>query len=274
MTLFRKDNLLAWCIVLFDVTQRDSKQRVAMLQRLGIGALAYDWRDEHLPLFDEELRQLRDHEIELSAFWLAGSAPKDADAARADRHIRAVLDFVERNGLQIEVWKTCGGPHIEELADLEERLDTAVAEVSVLADLFADLGCTYGLYNHGGWGGLPQTMIDIAKRTEETGIVYNFHHGHEHLAQMPADFNAMVPHLLCVNLNGMAVDGEKILPLGDGDNDLALLNLVVDSDYSGPVGLLDHRPEMDAEESLRQNLDGLQRLLAERGDQTALATYI
>ena len=53
MTLFRKDNLLAWCIVPFDVTQRDSKQRVAMLQRLGIGALAYDWRDEHLPLFDE-----------------------------------------------------------------------------------------------------------------------------------------------------------------------------------------------------------------------------
>jgi len=91
---------------------------------------------------------------------------------------------------------------------------------------------------------------------------------------MPADFNAMVPYLLCVNLNGMAVDGEKILPLGDGDNDLALLNLVVDSDYSGPVGLLDHRPEMDAEESLRQNLDGLQRLLTERKDQTALATYI
>ena len=273
MTLFRKDNLLAWCVVPFDANQRDSQQRAAMLQRLGIGALAYDWRDEHMPLFDEELRQLRDHEIELSAFWLAGSAPKDADAARADRHIRAVLDFVERNGLQVEVWKTCGGPHIEERADREERLEAAVAEVSVLADLFADLGCTYGLYNHGGWGGLPQTMIDIAKRTEETGIVYNFHHGHEHLAQMPADFNAMVPHLLCVNLNGMAVDGEKILPLGDGENDLALLNMVVDSGYKGPVGLLDHRPEMDAEESLRQNLDGLKRLLAERGDQAALATY-
>ena len=116
-------------------------------------------------------------------------------------------------------------------------------------------------------------MIDIAKRTEETGIVYNFHHGHEHLAQMPADFNAMVPHLHCVNLNGMAVDGEKILPLGDGENDLALLNMVVDSGYKGPVGLLDHRPEMDAEESLRQNLDGLKCLLAERGDQAALATY-
>ena len=61
MTLFRKDNLLAWCIVPFDVTQRDSKHRATMLQRLGIGALAYDWRDEHMPLFDEELRQLRDH---------------------------------------------------------------------------------------------------------------------------------------------------------------------------------------------------------------------
>ena len=100
MTLFRKDNLLAWCVGPFDANQRDSQQRAAMLQRLSIGALAYDWRDEHMTLFDEELRQLRDHEIELSAFWLAGSAPKDADAARAGRHIRAVLDFVERNGLQ------------------------------------------------------------------------------------------------------------------------------------------------------------------------------
>ena len=56
---------------------------------------------------------------------------------------------------------------------------------------------------------------------QKTGIVYNFHHGHEHLA-MPDFFNAMVPHLLCVNLNGMAVDGEKILPLGDGENDLLI----------------------------------------------------
>ena len=33
MTLFRKDNLLAWCVGPFDANQRDSQQRAAMLQR-------------------------------------------------------------------------------------------------------------------------------------------------------------------------------------------------------------------------------------------------
>ncbi len=273
MTLFKRDNLLAWCIVPFDAARRSPQQRAAMLQRLGIRALAYDWRDEHVSSFDEELRQLCDHGIRLHAFWLAGGAPKDADAARADGSIRVALDFVERNDLQIEMWKTCGGRHLEEIADERQRLDAAVEEVTVLAELFGDMGCTYGLYNHGGWGGLPQTMVDIAERVGRAGIVYNFHHGHEHLGQMPADFNAMVPHLLCVNLNGMAAAGPKIVPLGQGDDDRALLDMVANSGYGGPIGLLDHRPEMDAEESLRQNLDGLQGLLAGRGDAAALATF-
>ncbi len=273
MTLFKRDNLLAWCIVPFDAMERNPQQRAEMLQRLGIGALAYDWRDEHIPQFDEELRQLREHGVALGAFWLSGGAPRDADAARADGHIRAVLDFVERNDLQIEVWKTSGGHHLDAISDPQQRLDAAVAEVGVLAELFADVGCTYGLYNHGGWGGMPQTMVAVAERVERAGIVYNFHHGHEHLARLPVDFEGMVPHLLCVNLNGMAAAGPKILPLGQGDDDGALLELVAQSGYGGPIGILDHRPDMDAEESLRQNLDGLQVLLAARGDAASLATY-
>ena len=130
MTLFKRDNLLAWCIVPFDAARRSPQQRAAMLQRLGIRALAYDWRDEHVSSFDEELRQLRDHGICLHAFWLAGGAPKDADAARADGSIRAALDFVERNDLQIEMWKTCGGRHLEEIAD-EQGEALQVAKLNV-----------------------------------------------------------------------------------------------------------------------------------------------
>ena len=49
--------------------------------------------------------------------------------------------------------------------------------------------------------------------------------------------------------------------------------MIEDSGYCGPLGILDHRMETDAEESLRQNLVGLQTLLEERGDEEALKTY-
>jgi len=74
----------------------------------------------------------------------------------------------------------------------------------------------------------------------------------------------MMPHLLALNVNGMVKDGEKlgkkILPLGSGDLDLKLLKIIAESGYKGPIGILGHTND-DAEERLRDNLDGLDWLL-------------
>jgi len=35
-----------------------------------------------------------------------------------------------------------------------------------------------------------------------------------------------------------------------------------DIGYKGPIGILDHRDELDAEQSLRENLEGLAKLIA------------
>ncbi len=52
----------------------------------------------------------------------------------------------------------------------------------------------------------------------------------------------MKPHLLALNLNGMRkTAARKILPLGQGDDDLALLKTISDSGYRGPIGILNHR---------------------------------
>ena len=83
----------------------------------------------------------------------------------------------------------------------------------------------------------------------------------------------MKAHLLCLNLNGMTKGGPKILPIGGGDDDLALLRAIRDSGYTGPIGILNHREEIDAQVGLKQNLDGLKRLLNELGDADALKTY-
>src|ERR687895_2803303 len=69
-SVFRRDNLVAWCIVPFDAKQRGPKQRAEMLARLGIKRVAYDWRDHHIPEWDEELAQYKAHEIELVGFWV------------------------------------------------------------------------------------------------------------------------------------------------------------------------------------------------------------
>jgi len=275
MSVFSKDNLLAWCIVPFDARERSPKERAEMLQRLGIRALAYDWRERDIETFDEELHQLRAHGIRLAALWLSGGNPKDEKSVWDDPMLRAVLKFIERNDLNIEVWKTFGSGDLDAIADLDARYDAGADQINVLAKVFNDLGCSYGIYNHGGWGGEPQTMVEIAKRvdSEGVGIVYNFHHGHEHMPLMPDAFTAMLPYLMCVNLNGVTPGGPKILPLSEGEEDLNILRMVQDSGYAGPIGILDHRPDTDAEFSLTQNLDGMQRLLRKLGDEGALATY-
>ena len=275
MSVFAKDNLLAWCIVPFDACKRGPKERAVMLQRLGIRALAYDWRDEHIESFDEELHQLRDHGIEMTAFWLSGGFPKDEQGVWEDPHLRAALEFVERNDLKIEMWKMLVGDDLQQIADVNARYDAAAAQVEVLAKVFNERGCTYGMYNHGSWGGEPATMVEVVKRVEvdNVGIVYNFFHGHDQLDLMPDAFTAMQPYLTSVNLNGMTPQGPKILPLGRGERDREILQMVADSGYSGPIGLIDHRPEIDAEISLRENLAGMQKILAEIGDERALATY-
>jgi hypothetical protein len=134
------------------------------------------------------------------------------------------------------------------------------------------LGCPLALYNHGGWGGEPENMVAVTKLLREAhgathvGIVYNLHHGHGHLDRFPSALAAMMPYLHCLNLNGMTKDGDKrgmkILPLGQGDLDLQLLKTIRGSGYSGPIGILNHTDE-DAEARLKDNLDGLDWLVAQ-----------
>ncbi len=269
-SIFSKDNLVAWCIVPFDASKRGPKERAEMLERLGLKSLAYDWREEHVPTFDEEVVQLRKHGIRMVAFWWAAGWPDNPnESPRARRN----LEFFKRNNLKLDVWATSHAP--EELSTDEEKYEFAARCADILATELDKLDCRLSLYNHGGWGGEPRNMVEIVKRvkSKNVGIVYNFHHGHEHLDDMPEAFYAMLPYLTCVNLNGMTKGGPKILPLGQGEEDLKILKMIRDSGYKGPIGILDERSYLDAELSLRENLDGLKNLLKELGDDAALKTY-
>ena len=77
----------------------------------------------------------------------------------------------------------------------------------------------------------------------------------------------MAPYLLCVNLNGMNSDAQpKILPIGQGPFEKSMIKILRQSSYRGPIGIIDHRTELDTKESLVENLLGLENLLSELGN--------
>jgi hypothetical protein len=66
------------------------------------------------------------------------------------------------------------------------------------------------------------------------------------------DFNSQ-------DLNGLNSDAKpKILGIGKGTHELDMIRTVIESGFSGPIGIIDHREQIDARESLLENISGLQ----------------
>jgi putative heme-binding domain-containing protein len=255
--LFRRDHLIAWCIVPFDSQKRGPAERAEMLRRLGFKHYAYDWRAEHLLTFETEIAELKKRDIELSAVWFPGSLNREA---------KLILDALKRHQIKTELWVTGGGAPVQDEQEQQARVASEVARIRPIAEAAAAIGCQVGLYNHGGWFGEPENQLAIIEQLKmpNVGIVYNLHHGHDQLDRLPDVLHMMLPKLLAVNLNGMVAGGDKIgkkiLPLAQGDDDLRILRTICDSGYRGPIGILGHTQD-DAEARLRDNLDGLDWLV-------------
>lgn len=259
--IFAKTNLVAWCIVPFDSQKRGPEARAEMLERLGIHRLAYDWRAEHIPTFDAEVAAMRKHHIDITAWWFPAALNAEA---------KAILDCIERNQIHPQLWVTMGTEPEPDAARLEQKIQAAVETLGPICAEAQKRACTVALYNHLGWFGEPANQVQVIERLQKNGhanvgSVYNFHHGHGHLADFERHFKTLKPHLLALNLNGMVRGGDKagkkIIPLGTGDEELRLMKIVQTSGWRGPVGIIGHTEE-DAEVKLRKELDGLEKLMA------------
>ena len=250
--LFARTNLVAWCIVPFDAKKRGPAERAEMVAKLGFTKIAYDWRAEHVATFEQEILEYQKHKLEYFAFWT--------------QHEEAYRLFA-KHGLHPQIWVMMSSPAGP---TNDERVRLAAAQLLPVVERTRKAGCPLTIYNHGGWAGEPENMIAVAKLLREqhgaahVGVVYNLHHGHDHLDRFPAALAAMKPYLHCLNLNGMIREGDKkgqkILPLGAGELDLKLLGIIRDSGYRGPIGIIGHTND-DAEQRLQDNLDGLDWLL-------------
>lgn len=252
--LFARSNLVAWCIVPFDAKKRGPADRAELVQRLGLTAVAYDWRPEHVPQFEQEILEYQKRQLKYFAFW--------------GQHDEAYRLF-EKHGLKPQFWLMFRSPNASTQA---EKVRLAVEQLLPIVQRAAKLGSPVALYNHGGWAGEPENMVAVCRELRErhgakhVGIVYNLHHGHDHLDRFASILALMQPYLLCINLNGMTPNGDKIgkkiLPLGQGERDLQLLRDIRASGYRGPLGILGHT-QNDVEDQLRDNLDGLDWLVAQ-----------
>lgn len=94
--LWKRNNLVAWCVVPFDAKKRTPEERAEMLESLGFKHFAYDWRDEHIPTFDAEIEAMQKHGIDLLAWWY----PLDADDPKG----RSILETFKRHHIHPQLW--------------------------------------------------------------------------------------------------------------------------------------------------------------------------
>jgi len=248
--VWAQDNLVAWCIVPFDAKKRSPSERAAMVAKLGIRKVAYDWRGEHVATFEEEILQYKKHGLEFFAFWSWHDA---------------IEPLIEKHGIRPQIWRTLPSSKND---TQQEKVAAAAKAMLPLAEKSKALGLKFGLYNHGGWGGEPINMIAVCQALrkqghEQVGIVYNFHHGHGHVEDFQKTLISLKPYLLCLNLNGMSGEEkfQKILPIGKGQNERAMMQAIQDSGYHGPIGILGHVANRDVEVVLKENLEGFRKIV-------------
>src|SRR5688572_22292640 len=175
--LFARTNLVAWCIVPFDAKKRGSEERAAMMERLGFRMFAYDYRAEHIPLFDAELEAVKRHRVRLLAWWFPTVLNPEA---------QKILEVLKRHNVRAQLWVMGGGAPTKSPEEQKARVEAEAGRIKTIADAAGKIGCTVGLYNHGSWFGEPENQIEVieslrAVGVTNVGIAYNLHHGHEHL---------------------------------------------------------------------------------------------
>ncbi len=256
--IFEKDNLVAWCVVPFDSLQRGPYERAQMLHDLGFTKFAYDWREQHLPTFAEEVQAMQSHGIELSAvwWWIDGQGDSLLNASN-----RQLLHYLDSLNLACDIWMSFDERFFHGLED-SAKLQKAVSSIQQLHAIVDPLNLRLQLYNHGEWFGNPVNQVEIieASGLNDVGIVYNFHHAHKQMDDFPHLLKIMKSYLSCVNINGMRENGPQILTVGEGDQEKAMLQALVEADYRGYIGIIGHLENEDVEVVLKRNLEGLREL--------------
>jgi sugar phosphate isomerase/epimerase len=230
---------------------------------LGFSKYAYDWNIENLDSMAQEFSLAKEHNIEIIAVWFWLNAKRDSIEALHDSN-RRMLQIVEEAGLKTTFWVSFNNNFFEHKTQ-EEAVGLAAAMIAKIYKKAAAIGCKVALYNHRGWFGDPDNQLAVINRLSELdlGIVYNFHHAHHYVDNFPELADKIMPYLVNVNLNGMRAGGPEILPLGSGDLERGMIEVLREKGFNGPWGILGHVKNQDVNIVLRENIEGYRELILE-----------
>ncbi len=270
--VFSRNNLVAWCIVPFDSKKRGPEARAQMLVSLGIKKFAYDWREEHVPTFDQEMDAMKRHHIVLQGFWM----PYGPDPIN-NKHYNEILSLLKRHHLKTQLWWSYGNSDISLMNFTQEEKVVKVGNmIKSMATDAAKIGCTIGLYGHSGWFGQPENQLEIIEYVKMTnvGMVYNLNHAEDQVDRFPIFFPKILPFLIAINIAGLK-NGKpgKVVPVGQGDSETEMIRIIGESTYAGTIGIINEDTDPDAAVGLALNLTGLKKILTSLGYQSALKTY-
>lgn len=259
--LFKMDNLYAWCIVPFDNQNRSPQDRIELLKELGFKKYAYDWRQENIPEMCEEWNLAKATKLEVSAVWIWIDDKWDKVGALNNSNEQLLQNLKECN-LSTQIWIGFHANFFDGLSDTT-AIEKGAKMIDYLANRADSIDCKIGLYNHGDWFGEPENQIKILKKLpqHDLGLIYNFHHAHHHIERFGELTLKMIPYLWAVNLNGMQKEGPKILPIGKGDSEEQMMQILIQNGYDGSFGVLGHVEDADVKLILQENLAGLKKIL-------------
>ncbi|MEO6961839.1 MAG: hypothetical protein ABIY90_07730 [Puia sp.] len=270
--VFSRNNLVAWCIVPFDNKNRTPEERAHMLVKLGISKFAYDWREVHVPYFDREMDAIKKYHIKLQAFWM----PYGPDPA-LNIHSKEILALLKRHGIKTQLWWSYGSQDdaLKNFSQQEKVVAVGKMAMAIAKDA-EEIGCTVGLYGHGGWFGEPENELSVLQyvKMKNLGIVYNFNHAEDQVSGFSAFFPKIIPHLIALNISGLKKGPPgKVVAVGQGDSEMGMIRIIAESSYRGPIGIINEDTDPDAEIGLEKNMNGLKNILHSLGYTSALATF-
>jgi len=271
-SVFSKQNLVAWCIVPFDSMHRGPVARAQMLNKLGITKFAYDWRPEHIPTFDQEIQVLKQHHIKLEAFWHWSGF---ADPSK-DKKLDIILDLLKRNNAKTQLWCAFSGWKDFDQLPQSEKIKVSAVSIGYVADKLAEIGCSLGLYNHGGWFGEPENQLAIIEYLQKPniGIVFNFSHAETQINRFPEFFPKILPYLYSINLTGLkGGNPAEVVLIGEGTIEEKMMGIILHSSYKGSIGIINENVAPDAADGLKMDMEGIKKILKNLDDKKGLKTY-
>ncbi len=252
----------AFCMDTHDAKKRSLAEQAQLLRELGYDGAGHLW----LEGLDERVRTLEAAGIKLVQVYLRASL--DPAQPKYDESLKDALPLIGKHGASIALLVTGGKPS-------DRSLDArAVAIAQEIADLAAPHGVAVALYPHkGDWLERVEDAIRVAQLAgrRNLGVMFNLCHwlATDDDANLKAVLEKAAPHLFAVSIHGAdrsaeirAGTGRWIQPLGQGSFDVrALLEILSEIGYRGPVGLQCYGLEGDAREHLSRSAVAWRKLV-------------